>query len=115
MNEEPSDKRAEKLDLLQDCLPDDWERLVNRPPLENYMDPELCGKWVVRSFIVSSPTLTDDNIRFFKNSFLSGMPTAIKFLSFPILSGSLGSSNVSSQTPPIMLNTSMAKCPSKTV
>lgn len=79
VNEELADKRAEKLDLLQDCLPDDWERLVHRPPLENYMDPELCGKWVVRCFIISSPTLADGNIRFFKNSFLSGMPMVTKF------------------------------------
>jgi len=38
---------AEKLDLLQACLPDRWEELVSRERLYNYMDPQMCGKWLV--------------------------------------------------------------------
>jgi len=54
VNEEPSDKRAEKLHWLGQCLPNDWQRLMDRPPLENYMDPELCGKWIVRHVLLHS-------------------------------------------------------------
>lgn len=54
VNEEPPDKRAEKLHWLEQCLPNDWQRLMDRPPLENYMDPELCGKWIVCHALLQS-------------------------------------------------------------
>jgi hypothetical protein len=41
------DIRAQKLELLQICLPDRWKGIVKQSRLENYMDPRMCGKWVV--------------------------------------------------------------------
>lgn len=47
-NDDPQDKRIKKLELLKLCLPNDWERISRRELMRNYMDPEMCGKWVVR-------------------------------------------------------------------
>lgn len=47
-NDDPEDKRIKKLELLKLCLPNDWERISRRELMRNYMDPEMCGKWVVR-------------------------------------------------------------------
>ncbi|KAI5849440.1 DNA excision repair protein [Morchella snyderi] len=46
-NEDPTDKRKAKLELLKLCLPDEWEMISRREQLPNYMDPEMCGKWIV--------------------------------------------------------------------
>ncbi|KAL7273356.1 hypothetical protein RUND412_003791 [Rhizina undulata] len=46
-NDEPDDARQKKLELLQQCLPDHWERLYRREAFYTYMDPQLCGKWLV--------------------------------------------------------------------
>ncbi|TGZ80672.1 hypothetical protein EX30DRAFT_331845 [Ascodesmis nigricans] len=45
--DEPADVRADKLEILEECLPDDYKKLVGRERLLNYMDPQMCGKWVV--------------------------------------------------------------------
>lgn len=47
-NDDPQEKRIKKLELLKLCLPNDWERISRRELMRNYMDPEMCGKWVVR-------------------------------------------------------------------
>lgn len=49
-NDDPQDKRIKKLELLKLCLPNDWERISRRELMRNYMDPEMCGKWVVRVY-----------------------------------------------------------------
>ncbi|RPB16008.1 hypothetical protein P167DRAFT_542279 [Morchella conica CCBAS932] len=46
-NDEPTDKRKAKLELLKLCLPNEWEIISRREQLPNYMDPEMCGKWIV--------------------------------------------------------------------
>lgn len=45
--EDDAEKREKKDEMLRLCLPDLRAQLLNRTPLENYMDPDLCGKWVV--------------------------------------------------------------------
>ncbi|CCG84448.1 protein of unknown function [Taphrina deformans PYCC 5710] len=40
-------KRARSQDLLEQALPEDWRAIINRPPMQNGCDPELCGKWKV--------------------------------------------------------------------
>ncbi|RPB22892.1 CHR9/SNF2/SWI2 [Terfezia boudieri ATCC MYA-4762] len=68
LNEEPPDKRAEKLRWLEQCLPNDWKRLMDRPPLENYMDPELCGKWVILQKLLSFWHSNGDKVLIFSYS-----------------------------------------------
>ncbi|KAF8473482.1 P-loop containing nucleoside triphosphate hydrolase protein [Kalaharituber pfeilii] len=68
LNEEPPDKRAEKLEWLQTCLPDDWERIMKRSPLENYMDPELCGKWIILQKLLNFWHTNGDKVLIFSYS-----------------------------------------------
>lgn len=65
LNEEPPDKRNDKMEWLQRCLPNDWEKILRRTPMENYMDPELCGKWVVRS---NHPSVLNESTDMHKKS-----------------------------------------------
>ena len=46
-NSDLADARAQKLDLLQMCLPDRCHELATRGRLYNYTDPQMCGKWLV--------------------------------------------------------------------
>ncbi|KAF8249036.1 hypothetical protein K440DRAFT_545082 [Wilcoxina mikolae CBS 423.85] len=46
-NTESSEVRAQKLELLQTCLPNRWRELSTRERIYNYMDPQMCGKWLV--------------------------------------------------------------------
>src|SRR5271155_3223945 len=46
-NEDPPDKKAKDLDILETALPDQSHFLRTREPMLNYADAELCGKWKV--------------------------------------------------------------------
>jgi hypothetical protein len=46
-NTDSSDVRAQKIELLQTCLPNRWRELSTRERIYNYMDPQMCGKWTV--------------------------------------------------------------------
>lgn len=44
---EDRDERERMKTKLKMCLPNRYDELINRTPMQNFMDPELCGKWVV--------------------------------------------------------------------
>jgi hypothetical protein len=46
-NEDPPEKKAKDLEILETALPDQSYFLRTREPMLNYADAELCGKWKV--------------------------------------------------------------------
>ena len=53
-NEDPPDKKAKDLDILETALPDRSYFLRTREPMLNYADAELCGKWKVEAHLIST-------------------------------------------------------------
>src|SRR5690606_14188022 len=47
VKEESPQIQKQKIETLALCLPNKYKELISRPPLETYMDPALCGKWIV--------------------------------------------------------------------
>ncbi|KAI5780028.1 P-loop containing nucleoside triphosphate hydrolase protein [Geopyxis carbonaria] len=66
--EDSSDARAHKLELLQTCLPDRWRELVTRERLYNYMDPQMCGKWLVLQKLLAFWHAQGDKVLIFSYS-----------------------------------------------
>ncbi|CUS09126.1 unnamed protein product [Tuber aestivum] len=64
-NQETRDKKRE---LLETCLPDDYERIINREMLTNFMDPEMCGKWIVLQKLLKFWHQSDDKVLIFSYS-----------------------------------------------
>jgi DNA excision repair protein ERCC-6-like 2 len=46
-NEDPPEKRVKDQELIEISLPEKANILCTRPPLLNWADAELCGKWKV--------------------------------------------------------------------
>ncbi|CAZ86010.1 unnamed protein product [Tuber melanosporum] len=67
-NEDNQETRDKKRELLETCLPDDFERIINREMLTNFMDPEMCGKWIVLQKLLKFWHQNDDKVLIFSYS-----------------------------------------------
>ncbi|PUU81994.1 P-loop containing nucleoside triphosphate hydrolase protein [Tuber borchii] len=67
-NEDNQETREKKRELLETCLPDDYERIINREMLTNFMDPEMCGKWIVLQKLLRFWHQNDDKVLIFSYS-----------------------------------------------
>ena len=62
------DVRAQKLELLETCLPDRWKELSTREKMYNYMDPQMCGKWIVLERLLKFWHTNGDKVLIFSYS-----------------------------------------------
>jgi len=62
------DVRAQKLELLECCLPDRWKELATRERMYNYMDPQMCGKWIVLERLLRFWCANGDKVLIFSYS-----------------------------------------------
>jgi SNF2 family DNA or RNA helicase len=67
-NTDPADVYADKLERLQICLPDRWRELTQRERLYNFMDPQMCGKWIVLQRLLSFWFQNGDKVLIFSYS-----------------------------------------------
>ncbi|KAI5842765.1 putative DNA excision repair protein [Tricharina praecox] len=62
------DVRAQKLELLETCLPGRWKELSTRERMYNYMDPQMCGKWIVLERLLKFWYANGDKVLIFSYS-----------------------------------------------
>lgn len=61
-------KRARDQNLLEEALPDSWQKIASRPPMQNGCDPEMCGKWKILQKLLRHWKLEGSKVLVFSSS-----------------------------------------------